>query len=267
MKARVVLAKECLAKAAPIPGWPFFRMGMAATLGSESDLNLMQKAIDYLTCKAKAKMPFTDDEKSFLKSLFEDLWYGGEYKGYYEAAKLVNHYVNGNGEKIRINATVYQTSIIVKDTSEAIKDYIRQLILQKADFGIVRSSDLGFRQSQQFKRVSKAFSGRSVELQGHVLPDGNLLTEQSNKRLKNANNRFILVAQNSMIEAKAVSTRWRVDDKYEFDSFEQSNYITDLSLSASLVLKLPDGLSQYMVVLGIAKEFEYWAEWQETWDV
>jgi hypothetical protein len=30
------------------------------------------------------------------------------------------------------------------------------------------------------------------------------------------------------------------------------------------VLALPDGLSQYMTVLGVAKAFDYYAEWHET---
>jgi hypothetical protein len=33
------------------------------------------------------------------------------------------------------------------------------------------------------------------------------------------------------------------------------------------VLALPDGLSQYMTVLGVAKAFDYYAEWHETWSL
>src|SRR5262249_6910653 len=151
----------------------------------------------------KAKLPFTDEEKEFLKNIFEDLWWGGEVKGYPEAAQLADHYVNGGGEKLQIDERVYNTSVIVRDTSKAIKDYIRRLINAKANFALVRSSDPGFLHSAQGKKVSKA-SGRDVNKQGYVLPDGNLLTEQSNSRLKNANNRFILVAKSAKTGAKAV---------------------------------------------------------------
>jgi hypothetical protein len=99
------------------------------------------------------------------------------------------------------------------------------------------------------------------------LSDGNLLTEQSNARLKNANNRFILAAQNTTQDAKTVSTRWSVDDRYEFEPFEKSNFVTDIPLSSTQVLKVPDGLSQYMTVLKIASVFDYWAAWKETWNV
>jgi hypothetical protein len=238
----------------------------AAALGSKSDFDLLQNAIDYLTCKAKAKMTFTDEEKDFLKNIFEDLWWGGEIKGYPEAAQLADHYVNGKGAKLEIDSGVYQTSVIVKDTADVIKDYVRHLIVRNLYFAIVRSSDISFLHSPQCRRVSRA-SGRDVDRQGYVLGDGNLLTEQSNSRLKNANNRFVLVAQNAKIGAKTVSTRWRVDDKYVFEPFERAAFITNIPLSSSQVLKVPDGLSHYMCVLKIANEFDYWAEWAETWNV
>jgi hypothetical protein len=260
----VAKAKACLAKAVPIPSLPLLNMG-AAALGFKSDFDLLQNAIDYLTCKAKAKMIFTDEEKSFLQSIFEDLWLGGEVKGYPEAAQLADHYVNGNGVALRIDAAVYRTSVIVKDTSEAIKSYVRQLISKNANFAIVRSSDLGFLHSSQCRAVSRR-SGRDLNKQGYVLDDGNLLTEQGNSRLKNANNRFVLMAQNTKLGAKAVSSRWRVDDKYAFESFER-DLITNIKLSSSQVLKLPDGLSHYMCVLKVASEFNYWAEWTENWNV
>jgi hypothetical protein len=257
-------AKACLAKAVPIPGWPLLNMG-AAALGSKSDFDLLQNAIDYLSCKAKAKMTFTDEEKAFLKHIFESLWLGGELKGYTEAAQLADHYVNGKGVRLKIDAAVYQTSVIVNDTSAAIKDYVRQLIVKRANVAIVRSSDPGFLYSRQSRRVCRT-SGRDVNKQGYLLSDGNLLTEQSNSRLKNANNRFILVAQNTQMGGQTVVTRWRVDDKYVFEPFERADLTTNIPLSTSKVLKLPDGLSQYMCVQKIASEFDYWAEWTETWN-
>jgi hypothetical protein len=34
-----------------------------------------------------------------------------------------------------------------------------------------------------------------------------------------------------------------------------------------MVLKVPDGLSHYMTVLGVADAFPYWAEWNESWTI
>jgi len=255
-------AKACLAKAAPIPGSTLYHMG-AAALGSKSDLDLLQHAIDYLTCKAQAKMTFSADEKDFLVNIFEDLWWGGQFKRYTEAAALADHYVKGKGAPLQIDADVYSTSVIVKDTSAAMKDYIRHLIAKRSHIGVINSSDIGFRHSAQYKHVSRA-AGRNVNKQGYVLADGNLLTEQDNSRLKNANNRFILVAKNILMSPRLVSTRWRVDDRYVFESFERASFVTNIPLGSS-ALHLPDGLSHYMCILKIADEFDYWAEWSETW--
>jgi hypothetical protein len=180
-------------------------------------------------------------------------------------AQLANHYVNGGGAKLTIDAGVYQTSVVVKDTSEAIKDYICYLAGKHMSFAMVRSSDPGFLHSSQARLVSSA-SGRNVQRQGYVLKDGNLLTEQDNSRLKNANNRFILAAQNAKLAEKVVFTLWSVDDTYTFQPFEKSDFYTNIPLSSTQVLKLPDGLSQYMTVLGIADEFAYTASWAEMWN-
>jgi len=266
MNASVLKAKACLAKATPIPGHPLFNMTKVALLHSQSDFDLLQNAIDYLACKAKAKMDFTDEEKTFLKDVFTDLSLGGTMKGYPEAAKLISHYVNGKGERFQIDAAVYRNSVIVKDTSEAVKDYVRQLIAQKKYFLIVNSSDRTFLMSRQAHRVAR-IAGRDVQRQGYLLDDGNLLAEQSNARLKNANNRFILVARNTLRDSKTVSTRWSVDDRYKFEPFEKSDFYTNIPFSDSQVLKILDGLSQYMTKLKIADEFDYWAAWTEAWNV
>jgi hypothetical protein len=65
----------------------------------------------------------------------------------------------------------------------------------------------------------------------------------------------------------AKSTRWSVDDSYTFEPFERASFYTNIPLSSSHVLKLPDGLSQYMTVLGIANELVYSADWIETSNV
>ncbi len=256
-------ARACLAKAAPIPGWPLLTMAGAAA-GSQSDFDSLQKAVDYLTCKAQSKLAFTDEEKAFLKRIFESLWWGGEFKGYPEAAVLANHYVNGKGAKLIIDARVYQTSVVVKDTTEAMKDYIRQLIAHTKSYSLVRSSDPGFLHSPSGQRMSRS-AGRNLQRQGYILPDGNLLTEQANERLKNANNRFVLGSQNKKDSSGGIVTLWNVDDRYTFEPFERASFYTNIPLSSSHVLKIPDGLSNYMTILKIADEFIYSAVWTETW--
>jgi hypothetical protein len=121
-------AKSCLAKKSDIPMSPLFNMANVAKRDKTSDLKLLQDAVDYLTCKAKAKLAFNSEEKEFLKELYEAFWWGGMYKGYKEAAQLANHYVNGEGNQksnpFRINADVYKSSKIVIATIAAMKKYI-----------------------------------------------------------------------------------------------------------------------------------------------
>ena len=123
-------AKACLAKAAPIPGMPMLEMGLAA-MGAESSFRALQRAIDYLTCKARASIAFTADEKEFLREFFESLYWGGQVKRYPEAAKLAEHYINGKGKKLILDAPVYQSSEVVKAASAAIKSFIRDQLKRK----------------------------------------------------------------------------------------------------------------------------------------
>jgi hypothetical protein len=257
-------AQQCLALATEVPGYPLWHMGKA-TLGSRSSFELIQKAIDYLSCKARAKLKFEPNERDFLKSLFEALWWGGKALGYSEAATLANHYVNGAGQPLKINDEVYRTAVIVKDTSAAMKDYIRSVHKKTGKTPpALQSDDAGWRRSAQFKALGRQ-SGRSQQTQGIVLPEGALQTEQANVRLQRADNRFYLKSFHSPLDAQNMNTRWRVDSVYDFEPFEKKDYITHVPLAEGMVLQLPDGLSHYMTVLGVAQAFDYHAQWHENW--
>lgn len=41
--------------------------GRAAKYNSSDDLAVLQEALDYLTCKAREKLEFSEDDKEFLK--------------------------------------------------------------------------------------------------------------------------------------------------------------------------------------------------------
>jgi len=110
-----------------------------------------------------------------------------------------------------------------------------------------------------------------------VLDGGVLLAEQGNARLKNANNRFVLRSKSTPVQVAkgapdpiAITTIWRVEDSWDYNSFAQQkkegrNDVTHLPLAGGKVLKLPDGLSHYLTVEGLAKEFTHYAEWTEAW--
>ena len=296
-------AKQCLAKAAPIPGAPAWHMAR----GNADDKAIMQNAIDYLTCKAEAKMPFTEDEKHFLVELFEAFWWGGKgtnifeatgignmiggileigyIQGMPEAAELANHYVHGNGKTLVINPGIYKSSVIVRDTMAAMKAFIRESVSKGIPVPVLRSGDPKFMRSPHCAKLHK--SRRDEFTQGYVLFDGALKTEEMNKRLHYADNRFHLHAYSqafvnflpplfstSVSKTPYMCTRWRVEETWDYQSFEKTSYasgkaITDIPMGYKREhrLRLPDGLSHYMTVLGVAKEFKYWAEWSEKWDL
>jgi len=57
-------------------------MGKVAVFESKESFDLLQNTIDYLTCKGKLGKKFSNDEKEFMKELFEAMWWGGKYRGY-----------------------------------------------------------------------------------------------------------------------------------------------------------------------------------------
>ncbi|GHT96879.1 hypothetical protein AGMMS49545_23140 [Betaproteobacteria bacterium] len=253
-------ANRCLAqRVTNIPGMPLWHMG-SAKLGSQNSFNLLQNTVDYLTCKAKVKMAFTEDEKEFMKELFEALWWGGKALGMSEAAQLANHYVNGKGDKLVIDASVYKTSAIVIDAMGELKAYILELESKKQSFAYLKSSDSGFLLSKFSKKLRMY---RDVNTQGHFLQDGALLAEQSNKRLKNADNRFFLGVSTSK-SSGGFHSIWTVESIYDFEPFSKKSYVTNIPLGSN-TLTLPDGLSQYLTEIGVAMDFTYTATWREWW--
>lgn len=77
-----------------IPSSPLYHMAKVAKFDSQTSYELIQSALDYLSCKTKAEESFSNDEKEFLKEVYEAFYWGGRYKGYPEAARLADHYVN-----------------------------------------------------------------------------------------------------------------------------------------------------------------------------
>lgn len=102
-----------------------------------------------------------------------------------------------------------------------------------------------------------------------MLKDGALLVEQSNQRLNNADHRFMIEVHTTISKTKSKSvffSKWTINSVYDFESFSSKDYVTDIPLSGNSVLKLPDGLSQYLTTIGVAKDFIYYSEWIETWE-
>jgi hypothetical protein len=239
---------------------PLYHLGKAS-LGSGDSFKILQETIDYLDCRGKAGMPFTGNEKEFLVNLYESLGWGGVALGTFEAAKLARHYVHGGGGSLRLDPAVYQTSVIVQDGAVAMKAYIREQHALKKSIQSLNSADPRFLRSKHAHALQKPF--RDQYTQGVILPDGALQAEQNNRRLHYSDNRFHLGALTHQARQGFV-TRWSVNSLYDFEPYP-SQYYTVIPVPNAGMLKLPDGLSNYMEKLGIAKRFWYMAEWSEPW--
>jgi hypothetical protein len=148
----------------------------------------------------------------------------------------------------------------------AMKSYIKELVSKNGNYFTIRTVDLKFRHSQYFKKLMLINSSRNISSQGYVKSSGVIFSESHNKRLKYADNRFILKASTTKLSRDKFQTWWSVDNRYDYESFEKSDKYTELPLRENQILKLPDGLSEYMDSgLKIAKPFEYIAKWNEVW--
>lgn len=237
------------------------------------DADEIQKEIDRLTKKARNQQVFTADEKNFLVDLYEWIATGGRWKwvtsptqydkGLWEAGELLNHYLNGEGKELQIDSSIYENSVIVQYAAAEMKKVIA------AD--LARTKTIRNKGEVWSTQVLTAKNFGDANAKGQILTGGVLLAEQSNSRLKYANNRFVLKSS-STFTADSVTTKWRVDDEWDYNSFaeqkkQRRNDVTHLPLRGGKVLKLPDGLSHYLTTAGIAKEFPFYAEWTETWSL
>ena len=260
-------AQACLEQAVEIPGAPLYHMGNIAIFDLKSSFDLMQATIDYLTCKAKAKLIFTKAEKTFLIELYETFWWGGYAKGMSEAGRLADHYVNGGGETVRMDSKPYEQSVVVKDTMQAMKAYVKELDNNQKYFQMLKTNDIAFRKSAHFKSLMLINGSRNILTQGYVKSTGVIHSEKNNQKLQKADNRFLLTA-NTTKANQQYHTWWSVDNRYDFEPFgsKKEDKFTDLDFGNGKVLLLLDGLSEYMDSgLGIAKPYGYSARWSEQW--
>ena len=259
-------AKLCLDKQSKMPMSPLFNMANVAKNNATGDLKYLQNALDYLTCKAKQKMPFDNDEKEFLKELYEAFWWGGQYKGYKEAAQLANHYVNGEGNgkatPLKVQAEVYKTSIIVVRTMAAMKTYIKESIDNKLPFFEIRCDNVKFRS----KKYTNLLTRMNYKTEGKMKANGVLEAAQNNHRLHKTDGHFYLKATTTKLSDKKVNTVWSVDSLYDFEAFEKHDYYTHIPLGKHKLI-VSDGLSEYMTQIGVAQAFWYRAEWSELWEL
>ena len=258
-------AKACLQKKATIPMSPLYHIAMAAKFKKESDFKYVQDALNYLACKAQAKLPFSDDDKEFLIEIYEAFSWGGWWLNYPEASLLAKHYVSMKGgtesNPLMVDPTIYKEAPIVIASMEAMKTYILELDEKKSNFSSLKCDNPGYTKTSYANKLRYM----KYKSEGKVIEDGVLQAPQNNTRLKKTDNRFYLKAL-TVKTLNGFRTTWRVDSLYDFEPFGENNFYTDINLPSGFTLIIYDGLSEYMVKLGIAKPFWYRMEWTESWN-
>jgi|GEM_PF-2510177 len=259
-------ATKCLDQQVPMPGAPAFDLARGR-LGSDASVGKVQDAVDYLECKAKAGMPFTETEGKFTEELYEAFSIGGKVSGMPEAAALADHYVNGNGVNLQIDSGAYETSTIVQDSTEAMKSHIQDLEAAGLPFEKVSTDSQSFVDSPQIKSVMSINGSRSASTDGYVRSDGLVFAEQNNNRLQKADNRFTIDATTTQAPDGTFETTFRVENTYDFEPYSVGDKYTEIPVTSDSSLTIDDGLSEYMASGegGVANTFEYHAEWTETW--
>lgn len=260
-------AQQVLAEQIPIPGLPFVTFATEGLTGPDEQIESMQSAIDYLNCKGKAEMEFTSAERTFMREFFQSVSVGGYVLGQPEGASLVGHYVDGSGTPVVVSPDPYQSSVIVRDTTEAMQLHIRDLAEAGQSFASVSSTDESFRQSTHFQNVVSIDGSRDDYSQGYVDSDGTLVAEKSNELLRNHHHTFEILSASAQTRSGEFQTTFTVTSHYQFESYAEGDKHTELWLnSESQPIRLPDGLSEYMDSrLNMARSFDCHSDWSVLW--
>jgi len=245
------------------PLWVPFSLGTG-------DVEELQQEIDRLSRKAKKKETFTEEEKYFLVSFYGWLAWGGlayPIKWLPEASQLLRHYLHGKTNLLKIDPYIYQTSSIVKYAIAEMKNIILSDI---AKSGKIRNNG-SFGSPGNLHDCKR--TREQQKTMGEIRDNGYLLAEQNNTRLHKADNRFPLYCTTTITNRSPSQfhTIWSVRSVWDYDSFEKqkaagNNLVTELDLPMpGKKISIPDGLSEYLTKLGLARVFDYYAEWEEKW--
>lgn len=261
-------------------------LSSAAVGGNQKSFVLLQESLNHLSQKVRNDAAFDDHEKNFLKVIFTCPWWGGKEHGLNEArrlesnpsqtnsvspvsdsvqlalAQMARHYVEGAGQYYPLNLAVYRGSSIVRDTVNALRDYICELYTYQKPATVVSTTDGAFLKSKYAARVESV--RRHSEVKGFIFKDGTLMLDQKDPRLITLGNRFRITALTSSMGSQ-LATRWRLEGTYQFENFTQGDAETGLPLNDHMVLSIPSCLGVHLVTLGVAKPFDYFADWTERY--
>lgn len=274
----------------------YWQMALVAHQQHHPSLVLLQEVVNHLAEKARREMSFTSAEKTFLVALLESPWWGGQNNGFNESklflnpngdassaeqtissspsvrniedlvqlslAKMMRHYISGGGQLYALDLSIYRNSVIVRDSINALKNYIREQFAYNKPAVFLATDDVNFLNSSHAGKIEK--SRLQCDTKGFIFTDGTLLLEQKDPRLRNIANRFKISAMTHPV-GPALMTQWRIEGRFDFESFAGNHEIMELPFTEDLLLQIPSGLCHHLAALGVARPFDYFASWSERY--
>ncbi|MBN1799689.1 MAG: hypothetical protein JW822_14025 [Spirochaetales bacterium] len=214
-------------------------MGCTAYKLATGDFSELQHRVDLLEQKAIEKQQFTHEEKEFLKDLYGSLVFGGRLLGYKEAANMLDRYLKASGAPLKIAESIYRENKKVQQVMQKITVCIKRDILQKT--------------------IKSSYTSEAI-----------VVEHKENPRLFYFSNVFVLQAKPVKIAEDYYIVKWRVELTARFPSYDEQKqrygvykyFRTPFNTnSQGQIFTIDDGLSHYLCVVGLAKEFIYYAEW------
>jgi hypothetical protein len=242
----------------------------ARALGRQAISNIvsnLQAVIDEIVERAKrrpnartrSESILTESDIRFLEYFYGTLAQGGRFLGGApEAAKLLRRYLDIESTGVEsVPSRIYEDSPAVQREMELHRKEIREAVKTGKlpdDGNTSYSIHAGARASEDCAHAA-----------GPRPPAKRLIfADADNERLKRANNRF-WVQSYSVRTARVVTTTFVVTDCYEFEPFSK-NLFTRLDQYGQQLI-LPDGLSEYLTRVGLARIFTYESSWTVKWSL
>lgn len=205
------------------------------------NFNNIQDRIDQLEIKAINNEDFTKEDKKFLKKLYSTISIGGFLRGYFEASKMLSRYIDKSGIELKVSAKPYLNNKKVLNEVERIEKNIIDDLKKK-------------------RLLDKYISNKII-----IYP-------KDDPGLYYLSNVFKINAQIVNKGDDLLNIRYTIKLRAHFQSYaDQKRLFKNPQHFRTLfnrnkkgeVLNIDDGLSHYLTLIDIAKEFDYYTEWYD----
>jgi hypothetical protein len=215
---------------------------VAFQIGTGFGLNSVQHKIDQLEAKAIMRQSFSNDESKWLAGLYRTLAYGAQaILVLPESARLMHHYLDGSGDAISIDTSLFKESPRVQRAMKGIK---ARLLAKCIDGTRVQSHRFDMGHSTPWDAVVALYFG-TIE----------------GKLVKTANQHEISWRVNMPWRWPRYEELKKKYGRYHAENFHLPNALSVLGYGRALMID--NGLGGHLETLGLAKSFETKTIWSE----